>query len=335
MKPKSIGILLLVTFCVACGGGSNSPTAPGLPSSSPTPTPTPTPSPTPTPLVLAPIPEGAGKLVKRMFLVGDTGYCPDLRGTREIAAYLRKDVTADDIIVLLGDLGYESEGFSNEIAQCLGEIYGDEFFTIIYPVLGNHEYYRTKAAFYFNYFKERAHPETNGYYAVLIGDSWLTLMLNSNSDYVDTSATSPQYRFVKDTLDAHPTRNVVAFWHHPVVSSGQNGDQSAMWDIWKLLVDRHADVVVAAHDHLYERFGLLNRDRQPVSQTAGPAGTRFVIAGTGGALLYRFVTEKPGSEKRIPDKWGVLRLELFENAYRWAFYSTSGELLDTGAELCR
>ena len=56
-----------------------------------------------------------------------------------------------------------------------------------------------------------------------------------------------------------------------------------MRDIWALLHEFDADVIVAAHDHLYERFG-----KQDADGRSDAGGLRQFIVGTGGAHLYRF-----------------------------------------------
>ena len=94
----------------------------------------------------------------------------------------------------------------------------------------------------------------------------------------------------------------MAVWHHPLFSSGPNGPNTFMRDMWRLLYDHDADVVVAAHDHLYERFG-----KQDVDGRSDARGLRQFIVGTGGARLYDFQRQEPNSQARIKSH-GVLRL---------------------------
>ena len=77
----------------------------------------------------------------------------------------------------------------------------------------------------------------------------------------------------------------MAVWHHPLFSSGPNGANAFMRDMWALLEASRAEVVLNGHDHLYERFA-----RQTADGSADPVnGIRQFTAGTGGAELYSFV----------------------------------------------
>ena len=67
-----------------------------------------------------------------------------------------------------------------------------------------------------------------------------------------------------------------------------------MRDIWGLLYDNSADVVVAGHDHFYERFG-----KQDVDGRSDVRGIRQFIAGTGGATLYDFQRMTANSQARV------------------------------------
>jgi hypothetical protein len=89
-----------------------------------------------------------------------------------------------------------------------------------------------------------------------------------------------------------------------------------------------ADVVIAAHDHLYERFARQTAEGRPSDR-----GIRQFIVGTGGADLYRFTATAPNSEARIA-QFGVLHLSLQPAAYRWEFVLTTGGLADSGTEGC-
>src|SRR5678815_1376659 len=96
-----------------------------------------------------------------------------------------------------------------------------------------------------------------------------------------------------------------AYWHHPLFSSGGNGNISQMREIWRLLDSHHAEVVLVAHDHDYERFAPQDADG-----TATAGGVREFVVGTGGAPLRPIGVVKPNSQIRENQTWGVLRLSL-------------------------
>ena len=92
-----------------------------------------------------------------------------------------------------------------------------------------------------------------------------------------------------------------------------------------------ADIVLAGHDHHYERFAPMNVNRTLNYRD----GLRSWVGGTGGQNLFSPAEYKwtPGSEKFLAE-FGVLRLTLYEFGYRWAFVNTRGETSDSGFDTC-
>src|SRR5438477_260964 len=67
---------------------------------------------------------------------------------------------------------------------------------------------------------------------------------------------SPQYAWLqRDLADNQNFKCTLAYWHHPVFTSGPSaGTNGKMKDVYELLFKNGVDVVVNGHDHLYERF---------------------------------------------------------------------------------
>ena len=156
---------------------------------------------------------------------------------------------------------------------------------------------------------------------------WLVIGLNSNIPIGEGSA---QLQWLRSTLASNPVKCTLAFWHHPRFSSGQNGDNSFVSAAFRALYDANADVVMAGHDHLYERMAPIDPDGR-----SDPArGIRQFTVGTGGASLYSFTNIKPTSEARA-SVWGVLRLNLRADGYDFEFLSVPGEpFRDAGSGQC-
>jgi hypothetical protein len=147
-----------------------------------------------------------------------------------------------------------------------------------------------------------------GYYSFDLG-AWHVIMLNSN---LNVGTGSPQETWLRADLAAHSQLCTVAIWHHPRFSSGPHGSALILQPIWKALSDAGADLVVVAHDHLYERFAPQNGD----GQLDLTRGMREFVVGTGGAAAYAIVTPAPNSEVRNSGTRGVLKLmrsQLFVN----------------------
>ncbi len=192
-----------------------------------------------------------------------------------------------------------------------------------YPATGNHDYGTPDARGYFEYFGERAGPMGQGYYAFDVG-AWRVLSLNTNVGWREGSA---QLHWLRRELQQAQGRCVAAIMHHPLVSSGPNGDNPWVRDIWRPLQEAGADIVIAAHDHIYERHGRMDADGRPDQR-----GVRLFVVGTGGGHLSPVSGGRPTSEARA-SVWGVIRLVLQPTSYRWEFHSVEG-ILDSGIDTC-
>jgi acid phosphatase type 7 len=150
-------------------------------------------------------------------------------------------------------------------------------------------------------------------------------MINSN---IAANRGSSQYEFVRQSLTSRPKPCALAIWHHPLFTSGPNGPQTYMREMWQLLYENGVDVVINGHDHLYERFS-----RQDPDGRLDERGIRQFTVGTGGADLYRFVTVAPNSGARI-STFGIFKITLRPDSYDWEFLETSGALGDNGFTAC-
>jgi hypothetical protein len=93
--------------------------------------------------------------------------------------------------------------------------------------------------------------------------------------------------------------------------------------LWQTLARAKADVVLAGHDHHYERFA-------PIS------GIRSFVVGTGGRSHYPVVRRLPASRAVNTNTFGVLRLTLRANDYDWRFVPVAGSsFTDAGTGTCR
>jgi 3',5'-cyclic AMP phosphodiesterase CpdA len=251
-----------------------------------------------------------------VYAAGDIARCaspdPAWSGASDTAATVAAGLQADpDAIVLtLGDHTYP-RGTPAEFLDCYGPTWG-RFKDRTWPAPGNHEYYTPDAAPYFAYFGERA---ANGYYSFDVG-GWHVISLDSNLGAPKYAARSAaQLAWLRADLAAHPARCTLAFWHHPLYSSGGHGSVPVMRDAWQLLMDAGAELVLSGHDHDYERFAPQDaRGRRDDAR-----GIRQFVVGTGGAYPTPFLRTAPNSRMRDNGRSGVLRLRLFDGGYEWEF----------------
>lgn len=76
-----------------------------------------------------------------------------------------------------------------------------------------------------------------------------------------------------------------------------------------------ADLVLAGHDHGYERIEL--------------GGITYVVSGLGGAPPYSFGAVTPGSVARYSVTYGVTLLEADLAALRLSFTNIDGQVVDS------
>ncbi|MBI2833781.1 MAG: metallophosphoesterase [Acidobacteria bacterium] len=212
-----------------------------------------------------------------------------------------------------GDNAYPN-GSEHDYATCYDPTWGRHKWRTR-PAPGNHEYDTPGAAGYFTYFGGRAGPVSLGYYSYNEG-SWLVVSLNSN---IAADANSAQVQWLRSILASSRNKCTAAYWHHPYVSSGPNGDNPHMGEIWRALYEADAELVVVGHDHMYERFAPQDRNLR-----ADPKrGVREFVVGTGGAYLYSPRSIKANSEIRASE-FGVLKLTLKPDSYEWEFVPIEG-----------
>jgi acid phosphatase type 7 len=205
------------------------------------------------------------------------------------------------------------------------------------PSPGNHDYDDPAggAAGYFGYFGPLAGDPDRGYYSFNLGD-WHIISLNSNCGAAGAPSCgrdSAQVRWLRADLARNSRVCTLAYWHHPrfTHTAGHRDDPRTRY-FWNALYHAHADIILAGHNHVYERFGPLH----PLGRlAAGGAGVRAFTVGTGGNSLYRFATPpRPISRYRDDRHYGVVHLTLSPTSWRSEFRRTDGQVADRAAAGC-
>jgi|CXWL01.1.fsa_nt_gi hypothetical protein len=303
MSARRLGTFVLCLACVQCGGQTPvGPTSGASPSTLP-------------PETSSPQPVTPPSILPQVFVgAGDIAMCDQ---NSEATAKLLD--TIGGTVFTLGDNAY-FHGTRQEFRDCYQPTWGRHK-ARTRPVPGNHDYGSPDAAPYFEYFGANAGPAGLGYYSFEVG-AWHVVALNSNIDL------GAQVAWLRSDLADSRTRCTIAYWHHPLFSSGPQGRSPAMREFWRLLHDAGAEIVLNGHEHLYERFAPQDSDGR-----ADPsAGIRQFIVGTGGALLYGPSVAQTNSEVRI-SAFGVLKLTLARDSYQWEFIRVSGAG-DSGSGQC-
>jgi hypothetical protein len=256
---------------------------------------------------------------------GDIAWC-DGDGDEATARLLD---TISGTVFTTGDNAYP-DGTDAQFAQCYQPSWGRHK-ARTRPSIGNHDYHAERGAPYFRYFGEAAGEPGKGYYSYALG-GWRIIVLNSNCQLIGGCGESdPQVVWVRRVLAQSPAPCSLAYMHHPRFSSGPHGPQTYMRAAWQALAEAGVDVLLAGHDHVYERFGLQDADGRADTQR----GIRQFTVGTGGRSHYTFRAAAPNSEVRHSGTFGVLRLALGAGRYEWEFVPEAGRTFrDRGAGDC-
>lgn len=227
-------------------------------------------------------------------------------------------------ILTLGDLAYE-DGTAEEFADCYDPTWGRHK-ARTHPAPGNHEYHTPGATGYFGYFGAAAGPGDRGYYSFDLG-TWHVISLNSEQD---TGPDGAQAAWLRDDLANTSAACVLAYWHKPRWTKGKYTDLLESQHLWNTLYDAGADVVLAGHDHNYQRYQPLDK----FGAVDAVRGMRSFVVGTGGRHLYLLVADSR-REAGTDTTFGVLELTLHSTSYDWRFLPVAGSTYtDSGSAPC-
>jgi acid phosphatase type 7 len=233
-------------------------------------------------------------------------------------------------VFTLGDNAQDA-GTAGEFANCYDPSWG-RFKARTKPAVGNHEYGTDGAAPYHDYFGAAAGRPGEGFYSYDRGD-WHVVVLNSNCQEVGGCGPgSPQLEWLKKDLSANPSRCTLAYFHHPLFSSGRGVASGAVLPFWKVLYRRGADLVLNGHAHSYERFA----PQTPSGARDPGRGIRQLVVGTGGEPA-KGPLGPPAANSLVRGEAtpGVLKLDLSAASYKWRFLPVAGKTFtDSGAGRC-
>ncbi len=269
--------------------------------------------------------------------------CPP--GTAPTAIHCQQAATASqiraaapDAVAALGDTQYDSGTYAEYMGMGAFDQTWGTFRSSIRPVPGNHEYNTTGASGYFTYFGSSAGDPAKGYYSYDLG-AWHIVALNSAcsgsacSGATAGKVSAAEVSWLQADLAAHPGVCTLAYWHHPLFTSGVlNGGSIAspgVKPLWDALYAAHADVALNGHAHNYERFV----PQDPSGNAVSSGGLREFVVGTGGED-HLGASAKPNSTKLDTGDFGTLFLTLHPGGYDSQFKSTGGTVVDQSSGRC-
>ena len=262
---------------------------------------------------------------------GDIASCKAPEGAQATAKLIEQ---IPGMVFAAGDLAYD-KGTAEQFKNCYDPAWG-KFRNRTRPALGNHEYGNPNANGYFQYWGDRAGPVAKGFYSYDLG-GWHIVVLNTNCNVKAMGGCdkgSPQETWLQADLAKHPDACILAYGHHPLFSSGlfkKHAVHPQLRPLWEDLYAAHADLILAGHEHSYERFAPQDPQGNP-----DPAhGILEVVVGTGGRNHVPLGVPTPNSEVREWKTYGVLKLTLAPGKYEWEFVPVEGQTFrDSGSGVC-
>lgn len=262
---------------------------------------------------------------------GDIAGCADLSGAEATTKLIDR---IPGTVFAAGDLAYQ-RGTYEEFQKCYDPTWG-RFKARTRPAPGNHEYNGSNVNGYFRYWGKQAGEPGMGYYSYDLG-AWHIVVLNTNCGVKELGGCgqgSPEESWLKQDLAAHQNACILAYGHHAMFSSGllaKHAEHPELWAFWQDLYDAHADLILAGHEHSYERFAPQNPEGNPDPEH----GIREIVVGTGGRSHTPLGFAKPNSEARDDRTYGVLKLTLSPGKYSWEFVPVAGgRFHDSGNGSC-
>ena len=314
-----------------------------------------------------------------VFAAGDIARsAPNDAGTKATGALLASELSQNPgaKVLMLGDGAYPSGAYSPDYTQYYGGTGWGPAAPDTLPVLGNHDYGQNEApkvctpgtigcdtSGFRQYFSgtldqlianssSYGNDESSGWWSTTLG-AWHIVGLNwsCEKDSTGCGAGGRQGTWLSKDLAANPTPCTVALWHGAPFFSANGSDTEVARGpsvdpktdpYWQELMSAGADVVLAGHQHQYERFDhMSNPASAPKGQgTVNPAGLREFVVGTGGGDPGIFApsgtsagTPSPaggwpianiqavGSQFALAGNFGILKLVLHDGSYDWSFIS--------------
>ncbi len=235
----------------------------------------------------------------RIAVAGDTG--TGRQPQTDVAALMAANESEDEYaaLVLLGDLIYP-DGDPALTESVVLESYAETLDggTILMPALGNHDIMRGGQDEILAILgHERA------WYSQRVGNA-LVIILDSNvPDDPD------QLAWLEAELAGSRDRWIIAAMHHPPYSAGSHGSSRSVREAFTPLFERYGvDLVLAGHDHDYQRSKPIN-------------GVTYVVSG-GGAKLRP--TGSADFTARSGSEYHYLELEISDEAISGTVFGLAG-----------
>lgn len=196
------------------------------------------------------------------------------------------------------------------IGRYRGDYFGGSAENRFFPSLGNHDWSLGNIEPYLDYFTL---PGNERYYDVEWPPVHIFILDSDPLEPDGVGVSSDQAAWLQEVMETSEAEWQIVVMHHPAYSSAYHGSSS--WMQWPY-ADWGADVVLAGHDHVYERLEV--------------DGLLYLTNGLGGhGARYDFVNILPQSQVRYNEEHGALRVEATASWIHFEFINVVGEVIDS------
>lgn len=249
------------------------------------------------------------------FRVAMTG---DARGGFEVWSQIlaRIDAEDPDFILFSGDFvndGHD-EGEWDELLDASRDVLARR---VLIPAHGNHEQLAS------GYFARFSLPNNEQWFTFLYGDLQVVVLNDTVFDWDDIHL---QAGYVDQVFGASRAPWRVVMHHRTAFSSADHhGSADDLQSLWVPRFERNeVDLVLAGHDHVYERTAAI-RDHRRVNPGEGPV---YITSGGAGADLYGFDGREWFSDVAIATEHYILA-DFGPNGIHAVVRDLSGNTIDT------
>lgn len=232
-----------------------------------------------------------------------------------------------EFIVTLGDNNY-SRGCWDTIDKNIGQFYSKYIGNYkgkygkgsdvnrFFPSTGNHDWNAIDSCRYqggLPYLAYFTLPNNGLYYDYVKGPVHFFAVDSDGRTPDGNKKGSTQYAWLKKKLKESTSCFNVVYFHHAPYTSGEHGNSKELqWEFEKL----GADVVLAGHDHHYER---IMRD-----------GIVYFVNGSGGARIRKLDGKAvEGSKRQFDKRNGFMMGYAHENRLAFAFFDEDDRIKDS------
>ena len=156
--------------------------------------------------------------------------------------------------------------------------------------------------------------------------------IDSTSSYNKVAPGTPQYDWLAADLAANRSPCTLVFWHHPLFTVGSEDPAPRMQAMWDLMASQHVTLLVAGHDHNYQRWAPMGAGGALASD-----GIVELVSGGGGHSSQGFAS----SDARVVKtnkSYGAVRMELFGNRAAVQYHAAGAAgttLVDSSTVSCK